>query len=569
MKRDDHAQTPADPATGASAADERSERDWGLSPAKPRRGIATKLALVVILALAGAGGYVVFRKLQNQNPEVAGTDASAENGGGKEGESTKTGAPGEPDAAGKSAKGATTAAAKTGDPDPFAEGNTEKPEAAVAGQTEPPARQIPDLDAPPRNAAQAIPEVADAEESLDVEAAGAAPRGQAQSSAASATGEASPQQFAGGEPARTLDVDTEPPAMLAAPSKVEEAAEKEELAEKLEGYEIAPNQAGSRAVPAAAVADAPDDRLGDYVAEELTSNRAVSRTVVKRPVPPTPAGDATAEPATIVPAAKPAVQLQGQIEVAAADTPPQQILPKAAAAAQKPPAASANELVPAPESANSAVIQRRVPALPSTDARLTPIPKEIKAPVAAEAPAPAAPAGDVYTVVPNDNFWKISKKQYGTGRYFMALTRHNQSVIGDPLHMKPGMQVSTPPRQVLESRYPELIEKVPSAAAHAAAGDGAVHATAADSGSGGELGAESRSGFFLGANGEPMYRVGHDDTLTGISQRHLGRASRWVEILEKNRDLLKAPESLKIGTEIRLPNDASRLSLVRTPEERR
>ncbi len=65
-----------------------------------------------------------------------------------------------------------------------------------------------------------------------------------------------------------------------------------------------------------------------------------------------------------------------------------------------------------------------------------------------------------------------------------------------------------------------------------------------------------------------MYRVGSDDTLTGIAQRHLGRASRWTEIYDQNRDVLKTPNDLTLGTVIRLPDDASRLSLVPENERR-
>ena len=60
-----------------------------------------------------------------------------------------------------------------------------------------------------------------------------------------------------------------------------------------------------------------------------------------------------------------------------------------------------------------------------------------------------------------------------------------------------------------------------------------------------------------------MYSVGKRDTLTGIAQKHLGRASRWREIYRQNRDRLANPNSLKIGTILRLPYDASRVQLVR------
>jgi nucleoid-associated protein YgaU len=57
-----------------------------------------------------------------------------------------------------------------------------------------------------------------------------------------------------------------------------------------------------------------------------------------------------------------------------------------------------------------------------------------------------------------------------------------------------------------------------------------------------------------------MYRVGSDDTLTGISQRHLGRASRWSEIFELNQAVMKTPDRMRPGLVLQLPGDASRLS---------
>ena len=66
-----------------------------------------------------------------------------------------------------------------------------------------------------------------------------------------------------------------------------------------------------------------------------------------------------------------------------------------------------------------------------------------------------------------------------------------------------------------------------------------------------------------------MYRVGGDDTLTEIAKSHLGRSSRWVQILEMNRNVLQDGNSLKIGTVLKLPADASRVQVVGTPRELR
>lgn len=167
------------------------------------------------------------------------------------------------------------------------------------------------------------------------------------------------------------------------------------------------------------------------------------------------------------------------------------------------------------------------------------------------------PDSEVYTIQPNDSFWSISRRQYGTGRYFQALAKCNAEQIPDPAQLKPGQQVATPSREVLERKFPMLIDGIASRSMTVSAGGLSTNAD------------NETSGFFLDATGQPFYRVGADDTLTSISQRHLGRASRWTEIYEKNADQLKTADSLKIGTVLRLPPDASQVRVVQQPGARR
>ena len=165
--------------------------------------------------------------------------------------------------------------------------------------------------------------------------------------------------------------------------------------------------------------------------------------------------------------------------------------------------------------------------------------------------------GPSYVIEPNDNFWSISRKRYGVGRYYLALARHNEEVIPDPKRMKPGVAIATPDAALLEQRYPDLIPK-PATAEPAPA----VVTT------------QSRktenavpAGFFVSVDGVPMYRVTGQDTLSEIAKSHLGRSSRWVQILEMNRKVLRDGNELKIGTVLQLPADASRVQVVGTPRE--
>ncbi len=151
-----------------------------------------------------------------------------------------------------------------------------------------------------------------------------------------------------------------------------------------------------------------------------------------------------------------------------------------------------------------------------------------------------------YVVRPGDNYWNISKKQYGTVRYFMALARYNRQRIPDPKKMRPGMKVLIPSREILESRNPDLFPKFTANTGVSNVGH-----------------KSGPSGFYLADDGTPMYRVGANDTLGGIAHKHLGRFSRWVEIYQLNKHRLKDPNALTLGDVLILPADASRVSMIR------
>ena len=155
--------------------------------------------------------------------------------------------------------------------------------------------------------------------------------------------------------------------------------------------------------------------------------------------------------------------------------------------------------------------------------------------------APAAPDdGSTFksVVVQNgDNYTKISKRVYGTMRYFSALAVFNQHRIPEPKNMRPRMVVLVPAKEVLEERYPELF---------------------ADS----QPKVVEPAGFLLLDDGSPAYRAGERETISEISQRFLGRSSRWIEIYRLNQSTLGDPNKLKPGTILALPADAVEVNVV-------
>ena len=171
-------------------------------------------------------------------------------------------------------------------------------------------------------------------------------------------------------------------------------------------------------------------------------------------------------------------------------------------------------------------------------------------------PTPTGAATE-YVVQANDSYWAISKKCYGSARYFQALVRHNKKQISDPRRMRPGTKISIPSRETLEAAYPDLLPERRTAAGPKARRSAQGRATD-DS---------QPSGFFIGLDGIPMYRVGAEDTLTTISQDHLGRSSRWIQVYGMNRDQLNNPDSLTVGMQLRLPADASRKRLAGQPHD--
>lgn len=139
---------------------------------------------------------------------------------------------------------------------------------------------------------------------------------------------------------------------------------------------------------------------------------------------------------------------------------------------------------------------------------------------------------DICEVKTNDSYWNISKRVYGTARYFSSLALYNRDRIPDPSKLKPGMKVLIPDPKLLEQKYPEFFK---------------------DS----KRKTKQQAGYFLQDNGSPAYRIGDRETLSAISQKHLGRASRWIQIYRMNQHILKDPNKLKPGTVIALPEDAT------------
>jgi nucleoid-associated protein YgaU len=156
--------------------------------------------------------------------------------------------------------------------------------------------------------------------------------------------------------------------------------------------------------------------------------------------------------------------------------------------------------------------------------------------------------GEEYEVQPNDSFWNISEKAYGTGAYFKALVEYNRKRNKNRDELKVGQTLLVPDEAVLKRAYPDLSPRPRSPVAPA------------------QQRLVSASSRMRGPG--KIYIVAEGDTLFEIARHELGKPARWGEIYELNRELLGNDfDYLRPGTELILPAGAGKTSeTARTPE---
>jgi nucleoid-associated protein YgaU len=67
---------------------------------------------------------------------------------------------------------------------------------------------------------------------------------------------------------------------------------------------------------------------------------------------------------------------------------------------------------------------------------------------------------DVVTVE-DDSFWSISERVYGSGVYYRALFRHNQTHVLRPDQLRPGIELKVPSLETLRRLYPDDCRQAP------------------------------------------------------------------------------------------------------------
>jgi len=148
-----------------------------------------------------------------------------------------------------------------------------------------------------------------------------------------------------------------------------------------------------------------------------------------------------------------------------------------------------------------------------------------------------------YTVQPNDSFWTISARLYGTGAYYQALAEHNRTAISSPNELQVGDRISAPAEAELVRKYRALCPK-PS------------H----------RMAAQRRMTMVSTPVGGRVYEVQEGDSLYEIARHELGKPTRWAEIYNLNRQALGNDFNyLTPGMRLLLPADAPTDVITRRP----
>jgi len=161
----------------------------------------------------------------------------------------------------------------------------------------------------------------------------------------------------------------------------------------------------------------------------------------------------------------------------------------------------------------------------------------------------------VYVAVEGDTWSGLAQRFYQDGRYTRNLHLANEDVD----ELVPGRELLVPVFDFIESdaglRSPTEPVRPPSSGAQFAAEPPSASAPERTTSATTKTSGPAKP---VSAGGEYVVRAG--DTLSDISLAALGTVTRWQEIFELNRDVLKKPEALQVGMKLRLPAGAAPVS---------
>ena len=135
----------------------------------------------------------------------------------------------------------------------------------------------------------------------------------------------------------------------------------------------------------------------------------------------------------------------------------------------------------------------------------------------------------VYIVQPNDSFWTIAKRIYGSGEYARALAQYNSSRVS-PQSLTVSTQIMTPPPETLEQQFPELCPIRKTASSASPVSVGSVPA------------------------GTRVYIVDQEESVMEIARRELGSILYCSQVYSLNQQQLSGSvDRVKPGVRLLLP----------------
>lgn len=176
-------------------------------------------------------------------------------------------------------------------------------------------------------------------------------------------------------------------------------------------------------------------------------------------------------------------------------------------------------------------------------------------------PVEAASSLRRYVVSAGDTLSGIAAMHYGSrsGATIQAIFEHNRDVVDTPDNLKAGTQL------VLPALPPEKGARTTATLARSDAASSEPAGKRETSGATRKSTVEGRANVPSGPtkrtsasdrpkrSPERWYEVRKGDGLQQIAREQLGDPSRWKEIHDLNREVLVAPDKLREGTRIRLP----------------
>jgi nucleoid-associated protein YgaU len=154
------------------------------------------------------------------------------------------------------------------------------------------------------------------------------------------------------------------------------------------------------------------------------------------------------------------------------------------------------------------------------------------APIQAASPSPAATSTATYVVREGDTLADIAQRQLGSSKRWTDLVKLNPGL--DPKHLKIGTTIR------LGGSAPATAQAAPVQATPLASATEKI--APLDTSAGKPVASAART-----------HTVVKGDTLGAIAKKYFGSTKRATDLYEANRDVLKSPDSLKVGQVLRIP----------------